>query len=93
MAFDLAVKTAFEMTDREDTLIIVTADHGHTMTMAGYQTRGSDIRGKLAQLGIGIKVCLLENDVGYRDSCSQIGHYTQLLLIYFQTILKRTNMT
>jgi hypothetical protein len=46
MAFDLAVKTAFELTDAAETLIIVTADHGHTMTMAGYQTRGSDIRGQ-----------------------------------------------
>jgi len=46
MALDLAVKTAFEMTDSKETLIIVTADHGHTMTMAGYQSRGADIRGK-----------------------------------------------
>ena len=42
---DLAVKTAFEMTNSNETLIIVTADHGHTMSMAGYQTRGADIRG------------------------------------------------
>jgi alkaline phosphatase len=46
MTLDLAVKTAFEMTDSKETLIIVTADHGHTMTMAGYQSRGADIRGK-----------------------------------------------
>ena len=49
VAFDLAVKTAFEMTSREDTLIIVTADHGHTMTMSGYQSRGSDIRGTMTE--------------------------------------------
>merc|ERR1712012_1392670 len=28
----------------DETLIIVTADHGHTMNMAGYQSRGRDIR-------------------------------------------------
>ena len=45
MAMDLAIETAFNMTDPRDTLIIVTADHGHTMAMAGYQNRGADIRG------------------------------------------------
>ena len=45
MAMDLAIETAFNMTNPKDTLIIVTADHGHTMSMAGYQLRGADIRG------------------------------------------------
>ena len=47
MSLDSAVEAALKMTNREDTLIIVTADHGHTMEMTGYQSRGSDIRGKL----------------------------------------------
>ena len=46
MAFDKAVEVALKMTNSEETLIIVTADHGHTMTMAGYPQRGTDIRGK-----------------------------------------------
>jgi alkaline phosphatase len=40
-----AVKRAVEMTDPRDTLIIVTADHSHVFTMAGYPHRGNDILG------------------------------------------------
>jgi len=43
--FSQAVKTAYENTDPRDTLIVVTADHSHVMTMAGYPTRGNSIVG------------------------------------------------
>jgi alkaline phosphatase len=47
--FANAVKKAYEMTDPKDTLIIVTADHSHVFTIAGYPTRGNPILGKVIQ--------------------------------------------
>lgn len=45
VAFDKAVAKAIEKTDPEETLIIVTADHGHTLVFQGYPQRGNPILG------------------------------------------------
>lgn len=45
LEFAAAIEAAYEMTDPNDTLIIVTADHSHVFTIAGYPHRGNPILG------------------------------------------------
>ncbi|MDJ0864761.1 MAG: alkaline phosphatase [Myxococcota bacterium] len=45
-----AVRLALERTSRDDTLVVVTADHSHVMTFAGYPKRGNDILGLVVSL-------------------------------------------
>ncbi|XP_059617757.1 membrane-bound alkaline phosphatase-like [Phlebotomus argentipes] len=42
-----AVQTAREMLSEDDSLIVVSSDHSHTMSVSGYPTRGNDIFGKV----------------------------------------------
>jgi alkaline phosphatase len=51
IAMSDAVQAAMEATSREDTLIIVTADHSHTLNFVGYPVRGNPILGKVRGQG------------------------------------------
>lgn len=49
--FSRAVQVAVDGTSADETLIIVTADHSHVFTMAGYPKRGNPILGKVISIG------------------------------------------
>lgn len=49
--FAKAVEAAYNNTNPQETLILVTADHGHVFTIAGYPKRGNAILGKVVGVG------------------------------------------
>lgn len=51
-AMDEAVAAAVEMTDGDDTLIVVTADHSHTLVIQGYPGRNNPILGFIQYPGV-----------------------------------------
>nr|XP_014092640.2 alkaline phosphatase [Bactrocera oleae] len=66
LEFDKAIQLARSMTDPADTLIVVTADHGHPLSISGYPERGNSILGlnKMGTDSQGVPYATLNYAVG-----------------------------
>lgn len=53
--FNEAIKMADLKTSELDTMIVVTSDHSHTMTISGYPSRGTNILGTMTSINEGVK--------------------------------------
>lgn len=76
--FSDAIKRAVELTNREDTLIIVTADHAHTMSISGYPNRGNNILG----------LNTLKSEIGAYRRFIRIVHGSNYASIHFQMVYR-----
>lgn len=77
---DKAVQKALDMTNPEETLIVVTSDHAHPLSISGYPGRGTDILG-LNQHDTdvnGIKYATLNYAVGMQQYLDENGQRVDL---------------
>ncbi|XP_061399613.1 membrane-bound alkaline phosphatase-like [Musca vetustissima] len=71
--FNRAVEVALNMTNGDETLIVVTSDHSHTMTINGYPSRNADILGlneDKAADGLPYTIIAYANGPGYEKTFS-----------------------
>ncbi|XP_061387857.1 alkaline phosphatase-like [Musca vetustissima] len=75
--FDKAIRYARQQTSQDDTLIVVTSDHSHTMSVAGYSSRKNDIfginNGQLALDQLPYATLSYANGPGYGNNVLKVG--------------------
>lgn len=90
-----AVKTALSKVNLSETLIIVTADHSHTFTIAGYPIRGNNILGLVREVGsdglaeekfAGDKKKMPYTTLGYANGEGYVGGATRPMLTQEQVL-------
>ncbi|XP_044728753.1 membrane-bound alkaline phosphatase-like [Chrysoperla carnea] len=72
-----AIRKAVELIDLDDTLVVVTSDHAHTMSFAGYADRGGDIL-SLAGMGqdkLPYSTLSYANGPGYKPASHNGGRH------------------
>ncbi|KAK2166860.1 hypothetical protein LSH36_34g03074 [Paralvinella palmiformis] len=94
LALEEAVQAAADMTDENDTLLVLTADHSHTFSMAGYPRISNDIFGKVEN--INGEIVMAGDDkpyltLGYVNGPGFLIHRTQNLSL--DTEIPRKNLT
>ncbi len=75
-----AVNRAAELASLKETLIVVTGDHGHSLTISGYSSRGNDILG-LADIALGsdgLPITVLSYATGSRRHLNPDGSRVDL---------------
>ncbi|GAB6031845.1 hypothetical protein CHUAL_010245 [Chamberlinius hualienensis] len=100
VAFSDAIKKAVEMVDVQDTLIVVTADHSHVMTINGYPQRGNPILGTADTSDMDnmtYTTLMYTNGPGYPNNGSQranlLGVNTESLAFTPQVAVHQTEET
>lgn len=74
--FSEAIQKAVDLTSSEDTLIVISSDHAHTMSFSGYPTRGSDILeiADTASDGLPYSILSYANGPGYQVEADGSRH-------------------
>ena len=88
VAFEAAIEAVMKIINTEETLVLVTADHAHTMSIGGYTSRFHDITGvvddhndfnDLAEDGNTFSILSYGNGPGFMDmNATGAGNYTMI---------------